>query len=162
MTESEWWACNDPDEMLRFLGDRMSDRELRLLAAACFTHVFEDEDLIFHYAYMLEGQFRVKATDSRSKVERSVRVSAGHAVSLLRDIAGNPIQVVPLPAGWRTPVVLALAQAIYDERRFVELPVLADALEEAGCMDPAILGHCRGPGPHVRGCWLVDQLLGKR
>ena len=52
-------------------------------------------------------------------------------------------------------------QRIYDDRRFQDLPILADALEEAGCTDPEILGHCRGPGEHVRGCWVVDLILGK-
>jgi hypothetical protein len=55
-----------------------------------------------------------------------------------------------------------LAQAIYDEGAFDRLPVLADALEETGCTNADILGHCRGPGPHVRGCWVVDLLLGKK
>jgi hypothetical protein len=55
-----------------------------------------------------------------------------------------------------------LAQGIYDERAFERLPILADALEDAGCTDAAILVHCRGPGPHVRGCWVVDLILGKQ
>jgi hypothetical protein len=54
-----------------------------------------------------------------------------------------------------------LAQGIYEERAFDDLPVLADALEEAGCDQPDLLAHLRGPGPHVRGCWAVDLLLGK-
>jgi hypothetical protein len=55
-----------------------------------------------------------------------------------------------------------LAQAIYDDRAFDRLPILADALEEAGCDTADILAHCRGPGPHVRGCWVVDLILGKQ
>jgi hypothetical protein len=54
-----------------------------------------------------------------------------------------------------------MAQKMYDSRDFTGLPILADALEKAGCDDTDILGHCRGPGPHVRGCWVVDLLLGK-
>jgi hypothetical protein len=54
-----------------------------------------------------------------------------------------------------------LASHIYDSRAFDRLPILADALEEAGCKDAEILAHCRGPGPHVRGCWVVDLVLGK-
>ena len=50
---------------------------------------------------------------------------------------------------------------IYQERAFERLPILADALEEAGCDDPDILSHLRGPGPHVRGCWALDLVLGK-
>ncbi|HET6574544.1 MAG TPA: hypothetical protein VFG68_13130 [Fimbriiglobus sp.] len=63
---------------------------------------------------------------------------------------------------WRTSTAVPLAQAIYDSRAFDRLPILADALEEAGCEDPGVLGHCRGPGPHMRGCWVVDLVLGKQ
>lgn len=57
--------------------------------------------------------------------------------------------------------VVKLAQAIYDERAFDRLPILADALEDAGCTNQDILAHCRGGGEHSRGCWVVDLLLGK-
>ena len=62
---------------------------------------------------------------------------------------------------WNDGAIRKLAQAIYDERAFGRLPLLADALEEAGCTDTAILAHCREPREHVRGCWVVDLLLGK-
>ena len=83
---------------------------------------------------------------------------------LLWDIFGNPFRPASLNAAWlawNDGTVPKLAQAIYDERAFDRLPVLADALEEAGCHDPDILAHCRQPGEHVRGCWLVDLLVGK-
>jgi hypothetical protein len=84
---------------------------------------------------------------------------------LLRCIIGNPFRPSsPLPLTvltWNGGTVVKLAQAIYEERAFERLPVLADALEEAGLADTDILAHCRGPGPHVRGCFLVDLLLGK-
>jgi hypothetical protein len=70
---------------------------------------------------------------------------------LLRCIVGNPFRPVSINLGWLTPTVTALAQTIYEERAFDRLPILADALEDAGCTDPTILEHCRGPGPHVRG-----------
>jgi hypothetical protein len=62
---------------------------------------------------------------------------------------------------WRTPHVEALAECIYEQQAFDRLFLLADALEEAGCDNAAILKHCRRPRPHVRGCWVVDLLLGK-
>jgi hypothetical protein len=83
---------------------------------------------------------------------------------LLRDTFGNPCRPVVLdPAwlAWNGGAVRKMAQAIYADHRFADLPILADALEEAGCADAALLGHCRGPGEHVRGCWVVDLLLGK-
>jgi hypothetical protein len=60
---------------------------------------------------------------------------------------------------WRSSDVLGLAHSIRAERAYDRLPVLADALQEAGCESAIILGHCRGPGPHVRGCWVVDLVL---
>jgi hypothetical protein len=80
---------------------------------------------------------------------------------LLRDIFGNPFRPSALDPRWRTEAVVALARGVYAERAFDRLPVLADALEDAGCADPDILGHCRGGGSHVRGCWVVDLVLGK-
>jgi hypothetical protein len=55
-----------------------------------------------------------------------------------------------------------MAGSMYESRDFAGMPILADALEEAGCGDPDILSHCRGGGPHVRGCWVVDLVLGKQ
>jgi hypothetical protein len=82
--------------------------------------------------------------------------------SLLREIVGNPFRPVSLDSSWLTRSVRVVAQAIYDERRFEDLPILADALEDVGCADADILSHCRSTGPHVRGCWAVDLLLGKQ
>jgi hypothetical protein len=84
--------------------------------------------------------------------------------ALLRDIFGNPFRPAafnPAWRAWRDGTLTHLAQAIYDDRAFDRLPILADALEEAGCADRGLLDHCRGPGPHVRGCWAVDLVLGK-
>ena len=61
---------------------------------------------------------------------------------------------------WRTSTAVALAEAIHADRAFDRLPLLADALEDAGCDHPDVLAHCRGPDPHARGCWVVDLVLG--
>jgi hypothetical protein len=82
----------------------------------------------------------------------------------LRCMFGNlfrPVTIAPAWLRWNDATVLKLAQSIYDSRDFSLLPILADALEDAGCDNADILAHCRGPGPHVRGCWVVDLLLGK-
>jgi hypothetical protein len=90
--------------------------------------------------------------------------SKRHA-DLLRDIFGpllyRPVTVDPSWLGWNGGTVVQLARSIYEDRRFGDLPVLADALEESGCTDSDILGHCRSGGEHVRGCWVVDLVLGK-
>jgi hypothetical protein len=81
--------------------------------------------------------------------------------ALLRDIFGNPFRAVTTDTSWLTAKARKLAQPMYSRRRFQETPHLADALEEAGCTNREILDHCRGPGPHLRGCWVIDLVLGK-
>jgi hypothetical protein len=82
---------------------------------------------------------------------------------LLRDIVGNPFRPVgidPLWLSWRDGTIPKIAQTIYEERAFDRLPILADALVDAGCTNEDILKHCREAGEHVRGCWVVDLLTG--
>jgi hypothetical protein len=93
------------------------------------------------------------------------RIGAKALERLIRDIFGltpfRPVAISPDWLTWNDAMIPKLAQAIYEEQAFDHLPILADALEEAGCTDADILGHLRGPGPHVRGCWPVDLCLGK-
>src|SRR5262249_18319311 len=84
---------------------------------------------------------------------------------LLHDIFGNPFQPVTINPSWLTwndGTVVKLAKAIYEGRAFERMPVLAVALEEAGCSFQNILDHCRQPGVHTKGCWVIDMLLGKQ
>jgi hypothetical protein len=99
------------------------------------------------------------AAAEQAAVETDARNSL---CALIRDIFGNPFHPVSIDPAWLTTNVVALAQAIYEDRAFDRLPILADALEDAGCSHPDVLSHCRGPGPHVRGCFTVDLLLGKQ
>jgi hypothetical protein len=80
---------------------------------------------------------------------------------LVRDIFGNPFRPVTINPDWLTSTAIALARGMYESRDFSPMPILADALQDAGCDNDDILTHCRGPGPHVRGCWVVDLVLGK-
>jgi len=84
-----------------------------------------------------------------------------HQATILGCIIGNPFHPVTLDLSWLTPTVKALAQTIYTDRTFDQMPLLADELEKAGCANQEILAHFRGPGPHVRGCCVVDMVLGK-
>jgi hypothetical protein len=80
---------------------------------------------------------------------------------LLRDVFGDPFRVVDLAAGWlrgRGAQAVAVAGAIYEDQSFDELPILADALEDADCPAAGLIRHCREPGPHGRGCWAVEAL----
>jgi hypothetical protein len=80
---------------------------------------------------------------------------------IIHCIFGNPFRPVAFDPAWRTETVVALATAIYAERAFDRMPILADALQEVGCDNDDILTHCRGDSPHARGCWVVDLVLSK-
>jgi hypothetical protein len=77
------------------------------------------------------------------------------------EVVGNPFRPVDFSPVWRTDTVLALATQMYESREFSAMPILADALQDAGCDNEDVLNHCREPGEHVRGCWVVDGVLGK-
>ena len=93
--------------------------------------------------------------------EKTISEQKGQVV-LIRDIFGNPFRPVTTEPAWLTSTVVSLATAIYTDRAFDRLPILADALEDAGCTNEEILNHCRQPGEHVRGCWVVDLVLKKK
>jgi hypothetical protein len=80
---------------------------------------------------------------------------------LLREIFGNPFRPATIDSAWQSGSVIALAQAIYSDRAFDRMPILADALEDAGCANADILNHCRQPDVHVKGCWVLDLILSK-
>jgi hypothetical protein len=87
-------------------------------------------------------------------------VNAADQVVLLRDLFQHPFHPIPIEQAWLTPTVLTLAHVIQAERTFELIPVLGDALQDAGCDSVEVLDHCYGPGPHAAGCWLVDRLSG--
>ncbi len=133
-----------------------------------------------HAAIFDAGRSAIEAADTAASLAGRARIphfkSARAAeqveqCKLLRDIFGNPFRPVtisPAVLAWSDGLVVRLAQAAYEERHLPagtldngRLAVLADALEETGCDNADILAHCRQPGSHVRGCWVVDLLLGK-
>jgi hypothetical protein len=107
--------------------------------------------------------------EHREACEAGEQAEWAAQAAVLCDLFGHlPFRPVAISPAWQTPQVMALAQAAYDQRELPSgtldtalLAILADALEEAGCDNADILAHCRQPGPHVRGCWLIDALLGK-
>jgi hypothetical protein len=101
------------------------------------------------------------AYDGARATPGEMRFSVGQFNHLIRDIFGNPFRPATFDPAWRTPTAVALAGQMYGSRDFGAMPILADALQDAGCDSAEVLDHCRGPGPHVRGCWVVDLVLGK-
>ncbi len=127
----------------------------------------------------LRGYGTAELTDDRQLREAGDRIEADERTAqaaLLRDIFGNPFYPIPFDPAWQTETVVSLARKMYSGRDFSAMPDLADAIQDAGCENDRILNHCRyanlpatGPGtapgmrtpPHVRGCWVVDLVLGK-
>jgi len=83
-------------------------------------------------------------------------------IRITHDIFGNPFCPTTVCPSWLTSTVVALAEGIYQERAFDRLPILADALQDAGCDNDDMLNHCRSEGSHCRGCWVVDLLTGRK
>src|SRR5262249_27908265 len=113
------------------------------------------------------GEGVIPGTDPDGTPENGYAVLAAYALArrrqadLVRDVFGNPFRPVNVDPRWLTSTVVDLARTAYENRTFELLPVLADALQDAGCEDQHILTHCRQVREHVRGCWVVDLLLGK-
>jgi hypothetical protein len=235
MTETEWLACTNPMELLRWLGRRAGKRKRRLFGCACCRrvwHLIPDErsraavvaseqfaDGLVSEADLEEArrQARLAHEDFEAcgpPYERlyttaacvcAVKRNAGDAVHawygavsalqmaglgrrgeqgpgnpfysaitqsvwdaertvqshLVRDLFANPFAPPALDPAWRDRTVQELALGIYEEHAFDRMPILGDALEDAGCHDTVILSHCRDDRIHARGCWLLDQILGK-
>jgi hypothetical protein len=179
-TEADWLACTDPQAMLEWLhsGGKADRRRLGLLLAACCSRIqpslaaewsrgteYPDEDTYDPYdpiALTDAGFYLFGAVSEAIYAIGGGKAEHATLATAFRDIIGPlPFRPVAIEAPCLTPAVLAIAQAICNEGSFDRLPTLADALERAGCTDTDILSHCRSEGPHVRGCWVVDLLLGK-
>jgi hypothetical protein len=148
----------------------VTDRELAGPAIALYITLRNFKLLLPVTQCVWRLRAALAASDDRATRRRvALRQKAGEAASaleieaqavLFRSFFGNPFRPVTLDPAWRTSTVLALAKSIYEEKAFDRMPILADALQDAGCDDDAILDQCRDPtGVHVRGCWLVDLCL---
>jgi hypothetical protein len=146
-----------PAERVDYAAARVAESVTRYEGGWHFSHHLED---------VIDNTLQM-AADQAFGLEREA--VARTIVAILHDIFASAFRPVALDPTWRTPAVLAVAQAAYAERTSPQghlaearLAVLSDALEEAGCTDRAVLEHLRSAGPHVRGCWPVDLLLEKQ
>lgn len=122
------------------------------------------EDAILAARYTLVGSALLGfAAANRAASSRTTSKTTEQAAqaTLFRDIFGNPFRPVSLDPSWLTSTVTALAREMYESRDFTAMPILADALQDIGCDNEEVLNHCRRADPHVRGCWVVDLVLGK-
>ena len=153
LAEQKWFQKKPDYKQLRNSRETSIDRAfsgVHFLASA--TDI--NSVLMQRMAIAVRSAFR--AEFSEVDVQRSVYAS------LIRDIFGNPFRSIDFDPEWQTDTAVGLAQTMYDTRNFRAMPILADALQDAGCEDAAILDHCRDENSlHVRGCWVVDLVLGK-
>ena len=119
--------------------------------------VSEAAQAVAHAAEPLRPESAYRSNTPQRLTARTNEIAAQAA--LFHDIIGNPFHPVTADSSWLTASVLTVAHAIYDDRCFEESPILADALEDAGCTHATLLDHLRSPGPHVRGCWALDAVL---
>lgn len=190
MTEHEWLSSTDPAKMLQHLrmmdhGPGLpTERKLRLFACECMNLTTGANTQATEVDYKIAETGRHGGFIPNAAIEQATAWCVNHPEpptlaqksALLRDIFGNPwrpllvsiavketVHMTPIHKWltWSGGAVVQIAQQIYDERDWAAMPILADALMDAGCTDQTILDHCRLPGPHVRGCWVLDCLLGK-
>ena len=138
-------------------------------AAHAALNAVEEKEWIAHGAAInVSGAVICSRPTPAPELPKQYEETKATQSALVRDVFGNPFRPVRRDPSLVTPVAFPLAQAAYAERALPSghldlsrLAVFADALEEAGCADAAVLSHLRSPGPHVRGCWAVDSVLGK-
>jgi hypothetical protein len=126
-------------------------------AIACLCSRFRDPFLLAQGHAARSRRELMRASDWSLALREQAQILRDIAGHLFHPVVATPVWVLERGGG----TVGSIARAIYEESAFSDLPVLADALEEAGCTDAAILSHCRAPGPHVRGCWVVDLLTAR-
>ena len=151
---SLWRTADDIAQSGRFIENESDQAQLAYAAAVCQLTEYPIEP----------GQCAdscVQALESHGGFDAGRRELL-FQVNLLRDIFGNPFRPATIDPAWRTDTAVALAGQMYESRDFGAMPILADALQDAGCTNDDILDHCRRDGPHVRGCWVVDLVLGKQ
>jgi len=151
---SEYWGTFDTVVRRTVELDRVAERSLSVCVGLASVHSSAVE------APGQQGRSWQQNTDTWSARQACM----SRTVAIIRDLFVNPYRPMVLDRAWlrwNGGTVPALAAAIYAGQRFDDLPILADALEEAGCIDESALLHCREPGAHWRGCWLVDRILEK-
>ncbi len=142
---------------------RVRERMEKAQASTPFERTTADDFVCFAVKFTAQEKGCFKAVKYSASIwgwGTSAHVPLPH-FDLLRDIFGNPFRPITFAPDWRTDTAVALARGMYESRDFGAMPILADALQDAGCDNEDVLNHCRGGGPHVRGCWVVDLVLGK-
>jgi hypothetical protein len=162
MTEAQWLAGAELREIVEWLRERDSGRLDRFAAAYRGQTHHHLSPHVLSAGTHPDGRpflWLVQADDHDNQWEEAWDPATG--VPLLHCFFGNPFRPAAFSPEWRTDAALSFARQMDESREFSAMPILADALQDAGCDRVDILDHCRGLGLHVRGCWVVDLVLGK-
>jgi hypothetical protein len=147
-----------------FTGVRIETRHVNFSPSPSVSGVGEEVAEARSVAGAAACEGAVSEAVERSLWRHARRREGRRQCDLLRCVVGNPFRPVSIPddvRAWNDGALVKMARAIYDGRRWVEMPILADALEDAGCTDVVLLDHCRTPNPHARGCHVLDALLSR-
>lgn len=181
------WVCRALVEVAERLvdGEEVGDalRSAAAFAAEELTHCHGDLEAIAEVERGVCGAGLVRSPDGRPEASYDAKTWAAvahltyypyaahtpnfrlvprecHSVRLIREVFGDPYRRPgAFPPGWRTGVVTTLAREMYRSRDFSPMPILRDALLDAGCDDEPLLDHCRHGDRHVRGCWAIERIL---
>jgi hypothetical protein len=168
-------GCFRAREEMKWSTDRFEVDRAAVELAECWADGLIEQNEVFQSGVVRsanvalfpnDGELRHRAAEAPLvKHDPPFTVSASEQLlraRLLRDIFGNPFRSVTFSPAWRTDTAVSLAKPMYDTREFSAMPILADALQDAGCDNEGILNHCRDVNQvHVRGCWVVDLVLEK-
>jgi hypothetical protein len=151
------WDTNDPHYRPR----EAANEAFILAAEVCPERSNPHRNHLVPFAYESSGLAAI-TLEHASRSYDALRNESAHQCILLHEIFGNPFRPVTFHVAWRTTDVMILARGIYHEKDFDRIPILADALQEAGCNNDDLLNHLRDTSAtHVRGCWALDLVLGK-
>jgi hypothetical protein len=160
--------CEDTITFAEQYADGMwSERERADIQWAAAAYCFKlGSSTHADYLFAALAAFTTGETAGEIEIHIASAAAAGGAMrpvrpGTIREVFGNPFRPVTFAPAWRTATVTGLARQMYESRDFGAMPILADALQDAGCDSEDILSHAWGDGPHVRGCWVVDLVLGK-
>ncbi len=141
------------------------NERLHFTASALDDATAKAPQLALNSVYAVQFAFASMGRGRKDETRRMQSYRAAEErvqLQLARDIFGNPFRTIVLDSRWHTSTAVGLARTMYDARDFGAMPILADALQDAGCEDESVLTHCRDAKQvHVRGCWVVDRVLGK-
>ena len=154
-------AHGDVERLMVEVLERYADEEIELASLRQFSRRLPLGDLIGLIAGGIDSLSSLRTY--LLAIGIAIEEQAFERSNLLREIFGNPFRrpvLDPTWLAWESGQIPKLAREIYDSRRFADMRVLGDALQDAGCRDDDVLSHCRSASPHVRGCWLLDALLG--